>query len=322
MKKHVGHLDATLVWSTPFKIWAGSSGAAAPPGAVILGLVSAANRPTISGSVKIPELESPTLMIDWPDMHIPALDASQWHVIVKVLKERYSKRGVYVACAMGHGRTGTALAILGSLLGAIPKGECPVTYLRENYCEDMVESQDQLKYVAEITGRTVKAKQRKMWAVATGATGTSWDAWNDGDKGHSYPLSSGQSLKGSVKYASPRSTLNWSAINGGQPREKDKCFHYECKYRTAAHTGCEQHGHEPDPLVQTVKVATNPALVAPSSKSNAAALPYSTTRMDAAVADTVAAVNGRCGLCQQIPLALRVSYHMDGHVRKYVKGGA
>jgi protein-tyrosine phosphatase len=63
---------------------------------------------------------------------------------------------VVVHCWAGHGRTGTALAILAVLLGAAPPGD-PVAWLRSVYCREAVETDGQLRYVGEITGRPVAA---------------------------------------------------------------------------------------------------------------------------------------------------------------------
>lgn len=68
---------------------------------------------------------------------------------------------VYVCCIGGHGRTGTMMSILAGLSGAVPEGECPVTWLRELYCDRVVESTEQLDYVEKITGLKVKASAGK-----------------------------------------------------------------------------------------------------------------------------------------------------------------
>jgi len=65
------------------------------------------------------------------------------------------KKPVFVACLGGHGRTGTALAILLDLWGAIPSDEDPVRFVRTAYCPEAVETQGQYEYVAKMTGRTL-----------------------------------------------------------------------------------------------------------------------------------------------------------------------
>lgn len=95
----------------------------------------------------------PILSIAWPDMGIPSLGKSWWKLLAKTIAEKEGKVGIY--CQGGHGRTGTALAILGSLGGVIPAKGDPVEWVRDRYCEKACESNDQMDYVELITGRTV-----------------------------------------------------------------------------------------------------------------------------------------------------------------------
>lgn len=101
----------------------------------------------------------PAIKIDWPDGGIPELTPSDWELIVKEIRlqaKNYKRLIVY--CQGGHGRTGTALAILGSLMGAIK--ENPVEYVRRSYCKKAIETMSQLNYIQAITGADVsKAKE-------------------------------------------------------------------------------------------------------------------------------------------------------------------
>lgn len=100
----------------------------------------------------------PILVIDWPDYGIPALPKAFWIDLIGVLKAQ--NMPVSIMCAGGHGRTGTALAILASLMG-IHTGD-PVKWVRENYCIAAVESEGQMRYIERITGRRTKERARKM----------------------------------------------------------------------------------------------------------------------------------------------------------------
>lgn len=65
---------------------------------------------------------------------------------------RYLNAGlkVGICCMGGHGRTGYfASCVLGKWK---PEIENPVDYLRENYCSEVVESEDQLNEIAEFLG--------------------------------------------------------------------------------------------------------------------------------------------------------------------------
>lgn len=100
----------------------------------------------------------PTLDIDWPDFGTPSLDKQWWTDFVTALQVIDQDTDVGVYCYGGHGRTGTALAILGSLAGLVPVGKDAVSWVRENYCDSAVESWGQIDYIEEITGETILAR--------------------------------------------------------------------------------------------------------------------------------------------------------------------
>ena len=59
------------------------------------------------------------------------------------------KKPFYIQCLGGHGRTGTAAAIL---LYLLKDEHNPIEYLREAYCKCIVETETQVRYVSNITG--------------------------------------------------------------------------------------------------------------------------------------------------------------------------
>ena len=105
--------------------------------------------------------------IDWKDMSVPNMDKEDWLTLINVLNkisDKLNKKiNVLFYCYGGHGRTGTALAIVGSLLGLIPKNNCPVRYIRKHYCEAAIESMEQISYIEKITGRKTFTKEVKSW---------------------------------------------------------------------------------------------------------------------------------------------------------------
>lgn len=117
-----------------------------------------------------------TLKLTWPDGTAPSYDAAFWQSLILDLKDFATKKdaSVLVSCQGGHGRTGTALTIIGCLLGLIPeKNEkeevvCPVTWLREHYCHEAVEREAQLRYVEKMTGRKVTAEPEKTYTTSYG----------------------------------------------------------------------------------------------------------------------------------------------------------
>ena len=98
----------------------------------------------------------PEIAIDWPDYGIPPLSKDFWNWLIEKLESYYKKIGhvhLLCCCVGGHGRTGTALAILGSLLNIIPQDQDPLKFVRNNYCKRAIETEKQTQYIEIITGR-------------------------------------------------------------------------------------------------------------------------------------------------------------------------
>jgi protein-tyrosine phosphatase len=93
------------------------------------------------------------ISINWPDYDVPNLGKKFWQAFVATLLKKSAKTeySIYVGCLGGHGRTGTAMAIIAHLLG-ICKNEDPVTFIRNKHCKNAVESERQLKYIEKICG--------------------------------------------------------------------------------------------------------------------------------------------------------------------------
>ena len=93
------------------------------------------------------------LNIYCPDFDVPLLYRKDWDNIAEKVRQHCN---TLIMCTGGHGRTGTVLAIIGCLLGYIPKSKCPVSWIKANYCSKAIESQDQRNYIELITGRIIK----------------------------------------------------------------------------------------------------------------------------------------------------------------------
>ena len=136
------------------------------PGALILDLADGVDLPIRVEGVRLPNLMARLIMpkvlkINWRDYSVPGLTAGHWAALVQDLwevakAEPAQELDVIAVCQGGHGRTGTALAILGSLLGVIPIGEDPGAWVRSVYCGEAIESLSQITYIEKITGRTSK----------------------------------------------------------------------------------------------------------------------------------------------------------------------
>lgn len=102
------------------------------------------------------EQQIPQLIIPWKDGGVPSFTKDQWMQLIGDLKQLDGR--VLVHCIGGHGRTGTALAILLSLTGAMKKD--PVAWLRKHYCEEAVETKKQIEYIQSLGINTTSPASR------------------------------------------------------------------------------------------------------------------------------------------------------------------
>ena len=94
-------------------------------------------------------------------------------------------KDVLVACQGGHGRTGMVVAMLAYILRPDIVGVDPITWLREHYCQDVVETTSQISYVYDMLGlaRPPNIKARSYYGGGTGAyQGTGGYNWEDKDQ--------------------------------------------------------------------------------------------------------------------------------------------
>lgn len=127
---------------------------------------------------------APYIRIDWPDQAAPwDLGYDFWAELIVGLKKIGKPGAIGVSCFGGCGRTGTALAIMAQLSGAIPKGECPVAFIRRNYWHDAVESVSQGRYIEQITGAKVTtAIDAWVYGGSSVYSSSSTSSWVNGQK--------------------------------------------------------------------------------------------------------------------------------------------
>ena len=85
----------------------------------------------------------------WPDFRLPADEVDVLPTLTEAWQRTTAER-VEIACAGGHGRTGTALACL-AILDGVPSTEA-VAFVREHYDPHAVETPGQRRYVARWQG--------------------------------------------------------------------------------------------------------------------------------------------------------------------------
>jgi hypothetical protein len=142
-------------------------------GSIILDLADVVKEPKVMfWNMEVPEelndryaTNCKVIRIEWVDGGVPTLSPLFWHKLADFL-ERENKP-VIVCCMGGHGRTGTALAILAGIYrlnGNADIGE----WIRSRHCANAIETTPQVAYVEEVTGlRTVIqgswAKEISQW---------------------------------------------------------------------------------------------------------------------------------------------------------------
>ena len=127
----------------------------------------------------------PVLTLRWDDYGDIDIPEDWWKNLVEYFHTVKEPMDVGIYCLGGHGRTGTALSILGALSGA-SEGYDPVGWVRRNYCQECVESNAQLNYVEEMTGVQTKcvARSYSKGYVTGSAYGAATSVPATGSKAH------------------------------------------------------------------------------------------------------------------------------------------
>ena len=168
----------------------------------------------IPGSVFRSGEQVPFLHIQWPDFSTPPLDRAWWDSFMVAIGR--VKGDVLLYCQGGHGRTGTALSIIAVLGDWVRKDQCPVTWVRANYCRNCVESESQADYIERMTGSRVFANGSKG-----GYAGGGQYTFLDKPKGEVRPASQ---AKAAPAKAAPQ-TLSKNAFKKWAKEERRKGLH-------------------------------------------------------------------------------------------------
>jgi hypothetical protein len=123
------------------------------------------------------------IRIQWDDGGIPKLSPLFWYKLADYLEKQ--NKTVIVACMGGHGRTGTALAILAGIYrlhGNADIGE----WVRARHCKNAIETYGQVEYIEEVLGeKTVVvpswAHEINIWKRYRKGTSYGTGTYIDGD---------------------------------------------------------------------------------------------------------------------------------------------
>jgi hypothetical protein len=89
------------------------------------------------------------IVIDWPDMGTIKAGPYFWAQFFRLIKEN-GKKNVVVFCIGGHGRTGTFVASMMTVMNGIHGGKA-IRAIRDGYCKQAVETRQQEDYVRSMT---------------------------------------------------------------------------------------------------------------------------------------------------------------------------
>lgn len=118
-----------------------------------------------------PWYEGTEFLFHIQDMQVPK-DVEEFKKLLNYLKESLEAgKKVFVGCIGGHGRTGTVFSALVKLMSNI---EDSTTYVRENYCKKVVESQTQVDWLHTHFG-IKKVDATKGGYTSKKATDWAWD---------------------------------------------------------------------------------------------------------------------------------------------------
>jgi len=98
------------------------------------------------------------------DMSAPSYPLSFWVDLLDKIVESFPEQDkirIGIKCTGGHGRTGTVLAIYAWLLKGVDE---PIKYVRKRYCENAVETFEQIEYIRDLTGTHEIVDGSKSWS--------------------------------------------------------------------------------------------------------------------------------------------------------------
>lgn len=117
-----------------------------------------------------PWYEGTELLFHIQDMQVPK-DVEEFKKLLNYLKKSLEAgKKVFVGCIGGHGRTGTVFSALVKLMSNI---EDSTTYVRENYCKKVVESQTQVDWLHTHFG--IKKVEATKGGYSKKSTDWAWD---------------------------------------------------------------------------------------------------------------------------------------------------
>lgn len=91
----------------------------------------------------------PHRTLDWPDFGVPDDPSDAVTALHDLHRRSVAGERVEIGCLGGHGRTGTALALLTRLVTEMPADEA-IGWVRQHYCSQAIETADQEALVGRV----------------------------------------------------------------------------------------------------------------------------------------------------------------------------
>jgi hypothetical protein len=108
-------------------------------------------------------VEYPTINIEWTDHSTIDWTGEEWKALLYDLDQEAIRQGkklpVLVSCMGGHGRTGVALTMMAYFSGAIKNPDTALTWIRNIYCQEAVETITQELYVKNLIRWDLEEKE-------------------------------------------------------------------------------------------------------------------------------------------------------------------
>lgn len=138
-----------------------------------------AGRRAFSNILETTSAGVPILHLYIKDFDVPNdMKSYHWEALADDVKAIMSEgKDVLVACQGGHGRTGMVVAILARILRPDITGVDPITWLRDHYCKEVVETVSQINYVYDMLDLPRPPGVTARSYYGSGAYGTSTGKW-------------------------------------------------------------------------------------------------------------------------------------------------
>ena len=137
----------------------------------------------IGDSSLYPWTDKEGVMFCIPDMKTPA-DFEQFDNMINWIQDKINDgKIVHVGCLGGHGRTGMVLSALAYKMLGI---EDAITYVRENYCEEAVETMSQVKWLNAHYGIKIVDIAPVSWGSYLGGAYGNFDDFDDPIMGEAF----------------------------------------------------------------------------------------------------------------------------------------